>query len=102
MSESDGTTTYKYVSLMRCQGGNSAWDDEDGDFSVVPGKKPETWMPRVITQTEEGREVIGVCYKRQAFAELPEWLTSEDAFEWVRQTVPEGFEKFYDGREAEV
>jgi len=101
-SSHHGSTTYKYVSLMRCKGGNPAWDDEDGDLSVNPGKLPKTWMPRVIAETEEGRKVIGTCYKRQAIAELPEWLTAEDAFEWARNTVPEGFEAFYDGEEAKA
>lgn len=90
----------KYVSLVRCKGGNDAWDDEDGDRSVVAGKKPETWMPRVIVETEDGKEVIGVCYKREALAALPQPMSHEDAFEWVRENVPPGFEEFYDGVEA--
>lgn len=96
--QNDGPTkTYKYVSLVRCKGGNPAWDDEDGDMSVVMGKVPKTWMPRVFVETEDGKDVIGTCYKRQAIAQLPKWMNSEDAFEWARQNVPDGFEEFYEG-----
>ncbi|UIP01710.1 hypothetical protein Hbl1158_17045 (plasmid) [Halobaculum sp. CBA1158] len=98
----ENMTTVKYVSLMRCQGGNSAWEDEDGERTVIAGKKPKTWMPRVIVKTEDGREVIGVCYKREALAELPEWMNHEDAFKWARETLPDGFEEFYDGVEVEA
>lgn len=90
------TKTIKYLSLVRCKGGNPTWDDEHGDLSVVAGKKPETWMPRVVAETEDGDRVIGTCYKREAIAELREWMQPEDAFEWCRENVPEGFEKFYD------
>ena len=91
-----GETTYKYVSLMRCQGGNSAWDDEDGEKAVFAGKRPETWMPRVIAETEDGKDVIAACYKREAIAELPEWMTAEDAFAWVKEQVPDGFGDYYE------
>jgi len=99
MSEESGTqTTYKYASLMRCKGGNRAWNDEDGDKSVVMGKQPETWMPRVIVETEDGKDVIGTCYKREALVQLPEWMTHEDASEWIQENlehIPDGFEEFY-------
>lgn len=89
------TKTIKYLSLMRCQGGNPTWDDGDGDMSVFAGKKPETWMPRVIAETEDGDRVIGVCYKREAIVELPEWMQPEEAFEWCDEEQPDGFEEFY-------
>lgn len=95
-------TTVRYVSLMRCKGGNPAWDDDDDEKSVVAGKKPGTWMPRVIVETDDGQDVIGVCYKREALAELPEWMSSEDAFEWVRENTPDGFEDFYEDVEVEA
>lgn len=95
-------TTVKYVSLMRCQGGNPTWDDEDGDMSVIAGKQPETWMPRIVAETEDGEEVIAACYKREALAQLPEWMDSEEAFQWARENVPDGFEDFYDGVEVEA
>lgn len=94
-----GETTYKYVSLMRSKGGNPTWNDEDGDKAVFAGKQPETWMPRVIAETEDGKSVIAVCYKREALAELPEWMAAEDAFKWAKENVPDGFEDHY-GQEA--
>lgn len=96
------STTYKYISLMRNKGGNPAWEDEDGDLGVYAGKKPKTWMTRVVAETEDDRRVIGVCYKRQALVELPQWMTAEEAFDWAREQPPEGFEEFYEGVEVEA
>lgn len=90
-----GSTTYKYISLVRCKGGNPAWDDEDGDKSVVAGKQPETWMPRVIVETEDGKDVIGVCYKREELVELPKRMTAEDAMEWAQEHQPGALADFY-------
>lgn len=93
------TTTYRYLSLIRATMDNPEWDDEEGDVSAIAGKVPETYMPNVVD--EENDRIVGRRYEREALVELPEWMTAEDAFEWARETVPEGFEEIY-GEEQEA
>lgn len=89
-----GTTTYGYLSLIRSCGGNEAWDDEDGELSMIAGKVPETYMPNVIVERDGEKEVIGVKYEREALCHLPERMKSEEAFQWAKENGPTQFRDF--------
>jgi len=89
------TTTYRYVSLIRATMDNPEWDDEEGDLSVIAGKVPEVYMPKVPAD-RDNMAVVARRYEREAIAELPEWMAAEDAFTWVNDHQPGGFADYYE------
>ena len=90
------TTTYRYVSLIRATMDNPEWDDEEGDVSVIAGKVPEVYMPNVPADRED-MAVVARRYEREDMAELPEWMSAEDAFAWVEDEQPGAFADHYGG-----
>ena len=84
-------TTYRYVSLMRASRDNPPWEDSAGDERLFAGKHPDVWLPKVY---DEERDQVGAArYERLALAKLPKRMQADEAFAWVYDHVPGGFEE---------
>lgn len=95
MSQKAPTTTYRYLSVMKSTGGNKAWGHDDGERTVIYGKKPEVWMPNV--PGDDG--VIGVRYERVNLHKLPERMKSEEISDYLKEERPAGVYEHIAGAE---
>jgi dipeptidyl aminopeptidase/acylaminoacyl peptidase len=63
------------------------WTKKSGYYSLVSGQEPKPliWLDRQIGQAEKAKDADRIIFTQQSFAEFPDWLATNSAFETPRK-----------------
>lgn len=85
---------YRYVTLMQCVGGNTAWGHEDGEYVLWFGKQPRHWTPNA-----HGRgchPTVTAEYNRVGLLKLDKKRSPTHILAWIEFHQPNALSPWLD------